>query len=124
MADYDEHPGTASSSSGHGHNIPILLGNESGINNRAGTHRRWVPDGLKSASAQILFFVVLYSNFVTSVHHHNMYSTYRITQDRISDAINALHDGDYSNPTAAARAFGVNPKTVQRRLCQSGTPIH
>lgn len=39
-----------------------------------------------------------------------------MTQNRISDAINALHDGDYSNPTAAARAFGVNPKTVQRRL--------
>lgn len=45
-----------------------------------------------------------------------MSSTYQITQDRIRDAINALHDGDYSNPTAAARAFGVNPKTVQRRL--------
>lgn len=45
-----------------------------------------------------------------------MSSTYQITQDRISDAINALHDGDYSNPTAAARAFGVNPKTVQRGL--------
>ncbi len=45
-----------------------------------------------------------------------MSSTYRITQDRISDAINALHDGNYSNATAAARAFGVDPKTVQRRL--------
>ena len=45
-----------------------------------------------------------------------MSSTYQITEDRISNAINALHDGDYSNPTAAARAFGVNPKTVQRRL--------
>lgn len=45
-----------------------------------------------------------------------MSSTYHITQDRIRDGINALHDGGYSNPTAAARAFGVNPKTVQRRL--------
>ena len=44
-----------------------------------------------------------------------MSSTYRISQDRISDAINALHDGDYSNSTAAARAFGVNSKTVQRK---------
>ena len=45
-----------------------------------------------------------------------MSSTYQITEDCINNAINALHDGDYSNPTAAARAFGVNPKTVQRRL--------
>ena len=45
-----------------------------------------------------------------------MCSTYQITQVRISDAINALHDGDYSNPTASAREFGVNPKPVQRRL--------
>ena len=45
-----------------------------------------------------------------------MSSTYQITQGRISDAINALHNGDYSNSTAAARAFGVNPKTVQQRL--------
>ena len=45
-----------------------------------------------------------------------MSSTYQITQDRISDAINALHNGDYSDPTAAARAFGVSAKTVHRRL--------
>ena len=45
-----------------------------------------------------------------------MSSTNRISQDGISDAINALHNGDYSNPTAAARAFGLNLKTVQRRL--------
>ena len=45
-----------------------------------------------------------------------MSSTYQITHDRISDAINALHDGDYSNPTAAARAFGVNSRTVRRRV--------
>ena len=45
-----------------------------------------------------------------------MSSTHQVTQNRISDAINALHNGDYSNPIAAARAFGVNPKTVQRRL--------
>ncbi|MCJ1349948.1 hypothetical protein MMC31_008191, partial [Peltigera leucophlebia] len=31
-------------------------------------------------------------------------------------AINALHDDDYSSPTTAAREFGVEPKTVQRRL--------
>ena len=45
-----------------------------------------------------------------------MSSTYQITQDRISDAINALQNGNYSNPTAAARAFGVSAKTVHRRL--------
>ena len=45
-----------------------------------------------------------------------MSSTYQITKDRISNTFNALHDGDYSNPMAATRAFGVNPKTVQRRL--------
>ncbi len=45
-----------------------------------------------------------------------MSSTYRITQDCISDAINALHDGNYSNATAAARAFGMDPRTVQQRL--------
>lgn len=28
MADHKEHPGTSSSSSGHGHNIPTLLGIE------------------------------------------------------------------------------------------------
>ena len=67
-----------------------------------------MPDKLK-----VLFFIVLYHNFARYLHHHKMSSTYRITQDRISDAIN---DGNYSNPTAAARAFGVNPNTVQRRL--------
>ncbi len=45
-----------------------------------------------------------------------MSSTYRITQDRISDAINALQNGNYSNLTAAVRAFGVDPRTVQRKL--------
>ena len=43
-----------------------------------------------------------------------MSSTYRITQGRINKAINTSHDGDYSNPTVVARAFGVDPKTVQR----------
>ena len=42
--------------------------------------------------------------------------TYRITQDRISDAINKLHNGNYSNLTAEARVFGVDPRTVQRKL--------
>ena len=45
-----------------------------------------------------------------------MSSKYRITQDRIGDAINALHYNNYSNPSAATRAFGVDPRTVQRRL--------
>ncbi len=45
-----------------------------------------------------------------------MSSTYQITQDRISDAINALYNGDYANPTAAARAFGVSAKIIYRRL--------
>ena len=71
---------------------------------------------LRPQRLKVRFFVVLYHNFATSLHHHNMSSTYRITQDRISGAINALHDGDYSNLTATARAFGVDPKTVQRRL--------
>ncbi len=42
--------------------------------------------------------------------------TYQITQDRISDAINALHSGDYSIPTTAARVFVVSATTVPRRL--------
>lgn len=45
-----------------------------------------------------------------------MSSRYQITQDRITDAINALHNGDYSNPTASARAFGVCARTVHQRL--------
>ena len=45
-----------------------------------------------------------------------MSSRYQITEERISDAINAFHNGDYTNPTAAARAFGVSAKTVHRRL--------
>ena len=45
-----------------------------------------------------------------------MSSAYQITQDRIIDAINAVHDGTYSNPTVAARAFEVDPRTIQRRL--------
>ena len=74
------------------------------------------PTGGGCPIAQNPFFMILYHNFATSLHHHNMSSTYGINQDRISDAINALHNGDYSNPIAAARAFGVNPKSVQRRL--------
>ena len=65
---------------------------------------------------KVRFFVVLYNNFATCLHHQIMSSTYQVTQNCISDAINTLHNGDYSNPTAAARAFGVNPKTVQQRL--------
>lgn len=45
-----------------------------------------------------------------------MFSTYQITQDCISDTINTLYDGDYSNPTATTQAFEVNPKIEQQRL--------
>ena len=45
-----------------------------------------------------------------------MSSRYQITEKRMSDAINAFHNGDYTNPTAAARAFGVSAKTVHRSL--------
>ena len=45
-----------------------------------------------------------------------MPSNYQITEERITDEINAFHNGDYTNPTAAARAFGVSAKTVHRRL--------
>ncbi len=44
-----------------------------------------------------------------------------MTEDSINDAINELHDGRYSNPTAAARAFWVPPRTVQRRLQRTGS---
>lgn len=41
-----------------------------------------------------------------------MSSTYQMTQDCINNAINKLYNSDHSNPTAAAQAFGMNPKTV------------
>ncbi len=50
-----------------------------------------------------------------------MASKYRMTEDSINDAINGLHDGRYSNPTAAARAFGVPLRIVQRRLQETGS---
>ena len=45
---------------------------------------------------------------------------YRITEDSINDAINTLPDGRYSNPIAAAQAFGVSPRTLQQRLQVTG----
>ena len=61
---------------------------------------------------KVRFFKAWCHDFATYLHHHHkMSSTYRITQDRISDAINALYDGDYSNLTAAAWDFG----WIQRR---------
>ncbi len=45
------------------------------------------PNGSKSLTR---FLVDLYHNFVTFLNHHNMFFTYQITQDRISNAINAL----------------------------------
>ena len=80
------------------------------------------PTGGECLMAQSLeqlkvhFFVVLYNNFVISLHHHIMSSTYQVTENYISDAIDALHRGDYSNPIATAQAFGVNVKTVQQKL--------
>ena len=77
-----------------------------------------MPDGSKSGTAQspeqlkVRFFVVLYNNFVISLHHHIMSSTYHVTENRTSDAIDTLHCGDYSNLIAAARAFKVNAKIV------------
>ncbi len=50
-----------------------------------------------------------------------MASKYRITEDSINDAVNALNDGRYFNPTAAERAFGVPPSTVQQRLQRTGS---
>lgn len=69
-----------------------------------------MPDSSKSVTAQNPVF----HTFCT--HHHKMSFTHRIIQDRISDDIHAIHDGNYSNPTAAARALGMDPKTVHRRL--------
>lgn len=34
-----------------------------------------------------------------------MSSIYRITQDRINEAMNELHDGNYSNPTVVIQSI-------------------
>lgn len=69
------------------------------------------PDSSKS----VFLNVILYHNFATYLRDHKMYSMYQITHDRISDAVNALYDRHYSNPTAAAQAFGVDLKTEASR---------
>lgn len=45
-----------------------------------------------------------------------MSSTYQITQDCISDASNALYNGDYLNPMAATQAFEMSAKIIYWRL--------
>ncbi len=75
-----------------------------------------MPDGSKSLTAQSPLFVTFPLNFVTSHNHHKMSSRYQITEERISDTINVFHNGDYTNLTAAARAFGVSTKTVHQKL--------
>lgn len=45
-----------------------------------------------------------------------MSSTYRITQNYISDAINILPNGNYSNSTIAAQRFGLSAKMVHSRF--------
>ncbi len=50
-----------------------------------------------------------------------MASTYQITESAIFDAITALNEGFYSTPTAAAKAYNVAPRTVQRRLQGMGS---
>ena len=55
------------------------------------------PTAQSPRRLKVRFFVVLYDNFAMSLHYHNMSFMYQITQGRISDTINALYDGDYSN---------------------------
>jgi len=50
-----------------------------------------------------------------------MVSTYQTTEDAISDAVSAFHEGLYSIPTAAAKAYNVAPRTVQRRVKGMGS---
>ena len=45
-----------------------------------------------------------------------MPSKYQITEEHITDIINAFHQGDYTNLTAMAQALGVSAKTVYQRL--------
>ncbi len=44
-----------------------------------------------------------------------------MTESATSDAITALKEGFYSTPTAAAKAYNVAPRTVQRRLQGMGS---
>ncbi len=45
-----------------------------------------------------------------------MSSKYKTEELAVSKAIEALQNGEYSNPSAAAKAFNINPVRVRRRL--------
>lgn len=81
-----------------------------------GTYQRWVSDGSKSLTAQNLLFIIYLPNFITLHNYYKMSFRYQITEDRISDVINAFYNGDYTNPIAAARVFGISAKTIHPRL--------
>ena len=50
-----------------------------------------------------------------------MTSTYQMTEDAIYDAVIAFNEGFYPTPTAAAKAYNVAPRTVQRRVHRMGS---
>lgn len=50
-----------------------------------------------------------------------MTSTYQMTEDAIYDAVIAFNEGFYPTPTAAAKAYNVAPRTVQRRVQGMGS---
>ncbi len=64
---------------------------------------------LNSSKSAFCYFLL---KFVTLHNYHIMFSRYQITKEHISDAINAFHNGDYTNPTVVAHAFWVNTKIV------------
>ena len=72
------------------------------------------PTAQSSGQLKVRFFVVLYNNFVISLHHHIMSSMYQVTKNCISDAIDILHHGNYSNLIAAIQAFRINEKRYNK----------
>ena len=71
--------------------------------------------GSKTLPAQRRIFNILHLNFDTSTINNIMVNSYSAIEDRIDSAIDALHDGLYTNCRAAAIAFDVAPRTVQKR---------
>lgn len=45
-----------------------------------------------------------------------MFSRYLITEKHISDAINAFHNDNYTNPTVTTQAFKMSTKIVYQKL--------
>ncbi len=70
---------------------------------------------LNVATISTSFFTLLPANLKNSPLHNMAFYSYQAIEDRISEAIDSIHDGWYTNCSAAAKEYDVPLRRLQRR---------